>query len=68
MRNLYSKAQWEWVAARYKEGYTLVELGEFLGVHYTTVLHRMRAMNVKPPQYRPPLRKRASEFNALREE
>lgn len=63
--DLYSKAQWEWVAQRREEGYTYPQLAEFLGVSIGCVTNHIGS---KPGKKLPPLKERAREFNALREE
>lgn len=60
--DLYSKAQWEWVAQRREEGYTLRELAEFLGVSIGCVTNHV----VGYSRQLPPLKSRVEEFNALR--
>lgn len=65
VKSIYSDAQWEWVADRYAEGYTLRELGEFLGMDYRTVQCHVSGVR---PERRLPLWQLANEFNALRED
>lgn len=44
----FTDAQWQWVAARYLEGYTEKALGDFLGIHRNTVRFHLRKMGVIP--------------------
>ena len=65
--SLYTERQWQWVADRYREGYTARELADFLCVDYGTVCKHMRSMGVKrEPWKKLPLKDRAKEFNSLR--
>lgn len=65
-RGLYTEDQWRWIADRYREGYTIYELADFVGVSYSTVAEHMRALGVLRGCYeKQPLRERAGEFNDL---
>ena len=45
--------QWKWLLARYAEGYTMRQLGDWLGIHPLL------------PEELPPLRERLQEFEVL---
>ncbi len=62
-RNLYTKKQWNWVADRRKEGYTLKELADFLGTNQSWVSIHTRRKDILSP-----LEQRKSEFYALPDE
>lgn len=64
----YSRRQWDWVAERWQEGYTLRQLGDFLGLAKETVRRRFQRMGLRPysKQELPDLAERKSEFNQLR--
>lgn len=63
----YTEVQWQWVAARYREGYTQKMLAEFMCVSSFTIQHRLQKMGVIP--YRreelDPLESRKQEFMEL---
>lgn len=63
----YTNAQWDWVAARYREGYRIKELAEFLGINRESVRHNLARLGVVPYAHDEldPLSSRAAEFNAL---
>lgn len=60
--SIFTAAQWKWVADRFLEGYSKMDLADFLGVHYTTVLGHVHG--VSRPKL-PPLSDRKDEFNRL---
>lgn len=63
-KSLYTDAQWAWVTERRKEGYTIQQLAEFLGVEPSTV----RAHTNGPAKAElPPLGERKAEFYRLAE-
>lgn len=61
--DIYSAKQWQWVADRRKEGYTLKEIAAFLGLGMGTVYERTRKKHPLPP-----LEQRKAEFCALPDE
>ena len=65
---VYSPAQWAWITERFREGYTIRSLAEFLGVSRETVRRHLQAMGAKPYGLDElvPLDERKEEFNALR--
>lgn len=64
--DMYSDAQWGWVAAKRSEGYSMQELSAFLGVNPETVLTALRVRGLAPQRHpTEPLDREA--FNALAE-
>lgn len=63
-KSIFTEAQWRWVADRYLEGYTLMQLANFLGVAFSTVWIHLDQMGVTHSQLQP-LSERTAEFNAL---
>lgn len=63
--SIFTSEQWEWVARKYLEGYTIMSLSRFLGVHRATVCRHLQEMGVMPYALSdlPELDK--AEFNAL---
>ena len=64
--DMYSDAQWEWIAAKRSEGYSMQELSVFLGVNPDTVLTALRVRGLAP-QGHPTEPLDRDEFNALAE-
>ena len=67
MTSHFTRIQWQWVADRYREGYTLTDLGEFLGIHRNSVRLGLVRMGFRPEVRGelPPLPPRRSEFLRL---
>lgn len=68
--SLYSPAQWDWIAERYKDGYTMKKLGDFLEVQTNTVGVQLAKRGIKCGDRTKrfvgvPLIARKDEFNAL---
>lgn len=63
---LYSDAQWEWIAAKRAEGYSMRQLSDFLGLNAESVLTALRVRGLAP-QEKPTEPLDRSEFNALAE-
>ena len=64
--DMYSDAQWEWIAAKRAEGYSMRKLSDFLGINTDAVLTALRVRGLVP-QERPAEPLDRSEFNALAE-
>lgn len=64
--DMYSDAQWEWVAAKRAEGYSMRKLSDFLGLNTDSVLTALRVRGLVP-QERPTEPLDRAEFNALAE-
>ena len=64
--DMYSDAQWEWIAAKRAEGYSMRKLSAFLGLNTNAVLTALRVRGLAP-QERPTEPLDRSEFNALEE-
>ena len=63
--DIYSDAQWQWVAQKVAEGYTKKQLANFLGLDYREILPALRLRGLAYPRPTEPLDK--AEFNALAE-
>jgi len=63
----FTEKQWQWVADRFREGYTQTILGEFLGVNRYTVMRHLQQMGVLPyaRDELDPLESRKQEFMDL---
>ena len=68
MISIYSEAQWQWCADRYKYGYTVASIARFLGLHRETVRRKFQKMGVIPISQTllEPLENRKDEFNGLK--
>ena len=68
--NFFTEKQWEWVAERYREGYTQKMLAEFLGINRYTIQRHFQKMGVIPYALDEldPLSERKKEFIELGEE
>ena len=64
--DMYSDTQWEWIAAKRAEGYSMRQLSDFLGLNAESVLTALRVRGLVP-QERPAEPLDRSEFNALAE-
>ena len=64
--DMYSDAQWEWIAAKRAEGYSMRQLSDFLGLNAESVLTALRVRGLAP-QEKPTEPLDRSEFNALAE-
>lgn len=49
----YTQAQWDWVADRYREGYTLAELSRFLYLRHSTITYHLKERGVYPRTHTP---------------
>lgn len=67
---LFTEKQWEWIADRYREGYTQKMLAEFLGINRYTIQRHFQKMCVIPYHLNElePLSERKKEFIELRKE
>lgn len=68
-RKELTEMQWEWVWARYCEGYTLKDLASFLHLHHETIRRRFQRMGRRPVvrEELPPLEERRPQFEVLEE-
>lgn len=66
-QSMYTDAQWEWCAEKYREGYSIQKIADFLGLNRETVARKSYRMSVIPQnRYElPPLSDFADDFNAL---
>ena len=60
-----TREQWQWLLERYAEGYTLAEIGDWLGLHPRTVSRRWEALGLRSSDLHVPLKERRKEFDAL---
>ena len=62
-----SEAQWQWIIARYREGYSKKAICLFLGMHRTTLFRILQRRGVIPEAQDAlePLEERRNEFEAL---
>lgn len=69
MRNLtrYTDLQWQWAAQRYRDGYSIFELAEFLDLSEKTVRVNLRRRGVKFRHGLQPLEMRRIAFERLGE-
>ena len=65
--DLYTDAQWRWVAQKLAEGYSKRQLSEFLGVSRELIRRALRARGLMYPELPDEPLDRA-EFNALADE
>lgn len=65
--DLYTEAQWQWVEQKYREGYFLKDLADFLGIHKETLRRVFQRRGVKPVdrEAMTPLLQLRKEFYAL---
>lgn len=70
MRPSLNRRQWDWVAERYQEGYSMVALASFLGVHRETVRRGLIRAGARPQNRRalPSLMRWNEAFRSLGEE
>ena len=65
-QSIFSKEQWDWIAARYLEGYSYGELADFIGLCRQSVAQKLCRMGVKRGRATmQPLKARRAEFNTL---
>lgn len=48
--DIYSDAQWQWVAQKVAEGYTKKQLADFLGLDYREILPALRLRGLAYPR------------------
>lgn len=64
--SIFTDAQWDWVAEKYKEGYSAYSLADFLGMTTTPVYNQIKKRGVVTEGKKPrPLSDFADEFNRL---
>ena len=65
--DLYTEAQWQWVEQKYREGYYISQLAEFLGIGRETLRRIFQRRGVRPVSHdeMTPLSDFRKEFNAL---
>lgn len=63
----FSTAQWQWLLARYAEGYRLQELADWLGLHPRTVSRHWDELGLRTliREDLTPLHERRQEFEVL---
>ena len=50
--DLYTEAQWQWVEAKYREGYYISQLAEFLGIARETLRRIFQQRGLRPVSHR----------------
>ena len=67
--DLYTEAQWQWVEAKYREGYYISQLAEFLGIARETLRRIFQRRRIRPVSHdeMTPLSEFRREFYALGE-
>lgn len=67
--DLYTEAQWQWVEQKYREGYYISQLAEFLGIARETLRRIFQQRGVRPISHEEmtPLSEFRREFYALGE-
>lgn len=65
--NLYTEKQWEWIEAKYREGYFISQLAEFLGIGRETLRRIFQRRGIRPVSHdeMTPLSEFRREFYAL---
>lgn len=65
--DLYTEAQWQWVEAKYREGYYISQLAEFLGIARETLRRIFQRRGIRPVSHdeMTPLSEFRREFYAL---
>ena len=65
--DLYTEAQWQWVEAKYREGYYISQLAEFLGIARETLRRIFQQRGLRPVSHdeMTPLSEFRREFYAL---
>lgn len=63
----YTEAQWQWIENKFREGYFLKDLADFLKIHKETLRRNLQRRGVKPldREAMTPLAELREEFNAL---
>lgn len=67
MQSFFTDLQWDWVADRLQDGYTINEVADFLGVHRNSIRRGLIRRGIKPLDREdlPPLKLRRAEFLGL---
>lgn len=67
--DLYTEAQWKWIEAKYREGYYISQLAEFLGIGRETLRRIFQQRGLRPVSHdeMTPLSEFRREFYALGE-
>ena len=65
--DLYTEAQWKWIEEKYREGYYISQLAEFLGIARETLRRIFQRRGIRPVSHdeMPPLSEIRREFYAL---
>lgn len=67
--SLYTEKQWQWIEAKYREGYFISQLAEFLGIGRETLRRIFQRRGLRPVSHdeMTPLSEFRREFYALGE-
>lgn len=65
--SLYTEKQWQWIEQKYRQGYYISQLAEFLGIGRETLRRIFQRRGVRPVRHdeMTPLSDFRKEFNAL---
>ena len=65
--DLFTEAQWKWIEAKYREGYFISQLAEFLGIGRETLRRIFQRRGLRPVSHdeMTPLSEFRREFYAL---
>lgn len=65
--SLYTEKQWQWIEAKYREGYFISQLAEFLGIGRETLRRIFQRRGLRPVSHdeMTPLSEFRREFYAL---
>ena len=65
--DLYTEAQWQWIEAKYREGYFMKDLAEFLGIGRNSLRRIFQRRGIRPVSHdeMTPLSEFRREFYAL---
>ena len=67
--DIYTEAQWQWIEAKYREGYYISQLADFLGISRETLRRVFQQRGLRPVSHdeMTPLSEFRREFYALGE-
>lgn len=66
--SLYSERQWAWLIEKYREGYSLQEIADFIGFSRSGLVKKFEKRGITLRGQLSPLREQKQEFNELMED